>query len=117
MSEADIVWRNVTSSIKGETLDDQDQFIGYKVRRFVFEDIKITQEIPPRTETSNEGLTIPYRIRPERPKRSVRIENNSQSKNDNHKRGAPESTEEEIARCFHASSIGIVLILLTEVRL
>ena len=84
--------------------------------RFVFEDIKITKELTNRNEKLDEDSKNYLHGGHERSKRSAGSDIKMTSNNKDNKHSPPESTEEEIARCFHAMSITIVLILLTEVR-
>lgn len=114
LSKADIEWKNDTSSDPVPKAVKQD-YIGYKVRRFVFEDIKITNEVGTKNERLYKGHRGHYYSGQHRPKRSSGSDNINSSKDKDHKHSTPESTEEQIARGFHATSIGIVLILLTEV--
>ncbi|XP_063400511.1 uncharacterized protein LOC134685057 isoform X1 [Mytilus trossulus] len=113
LSKADIEWKNDTSSDPVPKTVKQD-YIGYKVRRFVFEDIKITNEVGTKNERLHKGHRGHFYSGQHRPKRSSGSDNINSSKDKDHKHSTPESTEEQIARGFHATSIGIVLILLTE---
>jgi hypothetical protein len=115
LSEADIEWKNVTNYHVTSTLENND-YRGYKVRRFVFEDIKITKELTNRNEKLDEDSKNYLHGGHERSKRSAGGDIKMTSNNKDNKHSPQESTEEEIARCFHAMSITIVLILLTEVR-
>ncbi|CAC5417223.1 unnamed protein product [Mytilus coruscus] len=113
LSNANIEWINDTSVDLVPKSDRQD-YIGYKVRRFVFEDIKITNEVRNKYERLHKRHRGQYYSGQHRLKRSPGSEDINSSKDKDHKHSTPESTEEEIARGFHATSIGIVLILLTE---
>lgn len=115
LSEADIEWKNDTNYHVTSTLGNND-YLGYKVRRFVFEDIKITKELTNRNEKLDEDSNNYLHGGHERSKRSAEGDIKMTSNNKDNKDSPQESTEEEIARCFHAMSITIVLILLTEVR-
>lgn len=110
LSKADILWRNETEEIKSEIGTKSNNFIGYKVRRFVIEDMKITEEIAKGVFKPNAKYQRQSLIGRPRVKRSAESHNNAKG----HKPIVHESIEEEIGRGFHATSIGIVLILLTE---
>ncbi|XP_052067193.1 uncharacterized protein LOC127706577 [Mytilus californianus] len=113
LSNANIEWINDTSIDPVPKADSQD-YIGYKVRRFVFEDIKITNEVRNKNERLHKRHRGQYYSGQHRLKRSSGSDDINSSQDKDHKHSTPESTEEEIARGFHATSIGIVLILLTE---
>lgn len=109
LSKADILWRNDTENIKSVMEAKSNNFIGYKVRRFVIEDIKITQE-------SREKQNDEYQSQSSLGQLRIKRSTSSHEEVEDHKHKVHKSIEEEIGRGFHATSIGIVLILLTEVH-